>query len=193
VLPLTRPWTYLANETVPPLRCRGRSEGTARLLGRRGCPRRPSVIAGSMATAPRDVFGADTCGLRHQREIQPEHAPEGCLRRDQPADKRKKSALRARLSLDNGGPQKGSAGEAHRAPSSKTPADVTPLLPLPLPPRDRTASLQFRGNVIKQVPALPVAYRCVPPLTAGSHYGVVPRPDDASLGFPRSNVLLLPA
>jgi hypothetical protein len=76
--------------------------------------------------------------------------------------KSKKSALRSSWSLDKRGPHTGSAGDAHRAPLSRTPAHVTSLLSLLQSPRDGIAP-PVQGHAITRAPAHLVAYRCVPP------------------------------
>jgi hypothetical protein len=77
-------------------------------LGRRGAHESLSALAIPMATAPQEVFGADTGCPYLARETKTEHVARDGRRQARHCGKKVgKSALRESLSLDNGGPHKG--------------------------------------------------------------------------------------
>jgi hypothetical protein len=92
-LHLTGPQERFSLFIVQPVHCIGRSAGPEMLLGRRGCPRRPSALAVARATEPQDVCGAATGGLRLCVAMQSEHGTGSRLCRDQPSGKQASNPL----------------------------------------------------------------------------------------------------
>src|SRR5438105_4408273 len=71
-----------------------------------------AALAIAMVTEPQEVCGADTEGPSLERKPSQNTLPETDDARTNPAEKTQKSAPGGSLSLDNGGPHKGSAGDA---------------------------------------------------------------------------------
>ena len=109
VLPLPRTWTSLAHKDVQPVLCVGRYEGTEMFLGHRN-PGHGSLSSPSRWRETRNKCVVPPHDGRASREKPRQNTlPEEDCARAWPAEKRTKSALRESLSLDNGGPHKGSA------------------------------------------------------------------------------------
>ena len=91
---------------VQPRFGRGRDEGTAQCLGRRGLLGWFSALTMTLVTEPPSVCGADTCGLLLRWKCSQQTLPKPDCTKVKTAEKSSKSAHRERVSLDNWGPHK---------------------------------------------------------------------------------------
>jgi hypothetical protein len=129
VLPRTRPWTSLVHSDVQPRMCVGRAEGTDMVLGRRqpgtGSRQSPGGWRETLTTCVVQLRGRPS-----RRQCSQNTLPEASSAQPEPQRKKMaKFALRGRVSLDNRGPHKGSAGKCARigpTPISTTPRDGSP-------------------------------------------------------------------